>query len=210
MLLFATLALAGSPQGTLNTDVTAIVGFRPGFGAQVDYGIWKGFYVGGRVLHQQEAYIAAGNLGEFTETGTWHHGLQVGGGLRAVFGRNDRWDLDIGVFVGPEFSFVRETVRYDNSGQEPPYSVRDKRFYQSWQVGMMAIPPTLRYRFAKNMGLVFQAVFPISAPLAIERNYASVGLTARWGGSKVGSGGGTRTPRGGSRATGSTPHAGAA
>ena len=187
--LLGAAALAGSPQGTINTDATAIVGFRPGFGVQVDYGIWKGFYVGGRALHQQEAYIAAGNLGEFTETGTWHHGFQIGGGIRAVIGRNDRWDIDIGLFVGPELSFVRETVEYRNSGQDPAYSIRDRRFYSSWQTGLMMFPPTLRYRFAENVGVVFQAVFPIGDALAIERNYASIGLTARWGGDKVGSGG---------------------
>ena len=188
-------ALAGSPAGTWTTDGAVIFGFRPGLGAQVDYGVWKGFFVGGRLLSQQEAYWVAGNLGEFTETGTWHHGLQIGGGLRTTFGRNDRWDIDIGLFVGPELSFVRETVVYNNSGQEPAYSVRDRRFYQSWQAGLMLLPlPTFRYRFAKNHGVVFQTVFPISQASAIERNYVSIGWTARWGGPRIGSGGTERVP----------------
>ncbi|MBX2800499.1 MAG: hypothetical protein KTR31_22665 [Myxococcales bacterium] len=188
--MLSTMALAGSPQGTTNTDATLIVGFRPGFAAQVDHGVWKGFWVGGRWSSQQEAYLAAGNLGQFDVTGTWHHGLYVGGGLRGVLGRSERWDVEISVFLGTELSFVREEVTYVNSGQQPPYSVRDQRFYQSWQAGLNLIPfPTLRYRFAKNHGIVIQPWFPLSRPLAIERNYVSVGWTARWGGSRIGSGG---------------------
>lgn len=192
--LLTHLAFAGSPQGTLNTDAALVVGFRPGFSAQVDYGLWKGFFVGARFTHQQEAYIAASNLGEFTERGTWHHGAYIGGGIRATIGRNDRWDIEYGIYAGSEFSFVRETVQYENSGQEPPYSVRDKRFYQSWQVGFTPLIPTIRYRFAKNHGIVFQPMYSLSHPLMIERAYFSLGWTARWGGDNVGSGGSERVP----------------
>lgn len=194
--LATTLALAGSPEGTLNTDATLAVGFRPGLAAQVDYGLWRGVWVGGRLSSQQEAYIVAGNLGEFTETGTWHHGQFVGAGLRGVLGRNERWDVDVGVFVGQELSFVRETVVYDNSGQQPPYSVRDRRFYHSWQAGMTIVPlPTFRYRFANNHGIVFQPWYSLSHPLMIERTYVSLGWTARWGGERIGSGGTERVER---------------
>lgn len=186
--LLSALALAGSPQGALTTELAPAVGFRPGVSAQVDYGIWKGFYVGGRLLHQQEAYISAGNLGEFTEKGTWHHGIHVVGGVRATLGRNERWDIGFGVSFGSEFSFVRETVVYNNSGQQPPYSVRDQRSYQSWQAFFTPLP-VLRYRFAKNHGIVFQPWYSLSHPLAIERAYVSIGWTARWGGTKIGSGG---------------------
>lgn len=181
--MMLTVALAGSPQGTFTTDAGVVVGFRPGLTSQATYGIWKGFFVGGRLITQQEAYWAASNLGEFTETGTWHHGAQIGGGVRATLGRRDQWDLEFALFVGPELSFVRESVRYVNSGQEPPYEVRDQRFYTSVQAGLMALPlPTVRYRFAKNHGIVVQPVYPISQLSAIERAYVVVGWTARFGG----------------------------
>ena len=118
----------------------------------------------------------------------------MGAGLRAVVGRNERWDIEYGVYAGSEFSFVREEVVYLNSGQEPPYSVRDRRFYQGWQVGFTPLIPTLRYRFAKNHGLVFQPMYSLSHPLMIERAYVSLGWTSRWGGAKIGSGGEERVP----------------
>jgi len=196
LALLTTMALAGTPEDTLNFDATLTVGFRPGMAAQADYGLWKGFFVGGRITSQQEAYIAAQNLGDFTETGTWHHGIYAGGGIRATVGRNDRWDIEYGIYAGSEFSFVRETVVYRNSGQQPPYSVRDKRFYQSWQVGFTPFLPTLRFRFARNHGIVFQPMYSLSHPLMIERAYVSIGWTSRWGGTKVGSGGTERgTPK---------------
>ena len=95
-LLMASVALAGSPKGMLHTDATVAAGFRPGVAGQVGDGVWKGLWVGGRLSSQQEAYIAAGNLGEFTETGTWHHGIFLGAGVHSVFGRNERWDVEVG------------------------------------------------------------------------------------------------------------------
>ena len=179
--LWLAVAWAGSA-GALTTDAMVVAGFRPGVAVGADYGLWKGFFVGGRLLSQQEAYWVAGNLGTFTERGTWHHGIQVGGGLRHTFGRRDRWDLEVAVFVGPELSFVREAVVYENAGQEPPYAVRDQRSYVTVQGGLAALPlPTLRWRFAKHHGAMVQWVFPISQPSAIERNYILIGWTARWG-----------------------------
>ena len=111
-----------------------------------------------------------------------------------MVGRNDRWDIEYGIYAGSEFSFVREEVVYVNSGQDPPYSVRDRRSYQGWQVGFTPLIPTLRYRFAKNHGLVFQPMYSLSHPLMIERAYVSLGWTSRWGGAKIGSGGEQRVP----------------
>ncbi|MEO0604543.1 MAG: hypothetical protein AAF211_24120 [Myxococcota bacterium] len=192
--LLSSLVFAGSPEGTLNADVSINTLFRPGISAQVDYGVFKGLYVAGRLASQNDAYAVAGNLGEFTETGSWFHTAYIGGGLRAVLGRNDRWDIDYGVLVGSEFAFVRETVVYNNSGQEPPYSVRDRRRFQSWQAYFTPLP-TVRFRFAKNHGIVFQTLYPLSNPAAIERAHVSIGWTSRWGGDRIGSGGDERVKR---------------
>ncbi|MEN0065210.1 MAG: hypothetical protein AAGA48_23905 [Myxococcota bacterium] len=192
--MLMSLALAGSPEGTLNADVALNAVFRPGLSAQVDYGVFKGLYVAGRLSSQNDAYAVASNLGNFTETGSWYHSLYIGGGLRAVLGRNDRWDIDYGVLVGSEFAFIRETVVYENSGQQPPYSVRDRRQFQSWQAYLTPLP-TVRFRFAKNHGVVFQTLYSLSNPAAIERAHVLIGWTSRWGGGRIGSGGDERAAR---------------
>lgn len=176
--LLAPLALAVETEGALNVDAAFLVSARPGVAVSVDYGVWKGLWLGARVSSQQEAYLVAANLGTFTETGTWYHELLVGIGWRFVFGARGRWDLDIGVNYGTEFTFVRETVTYPNSGTG--YAVRDERFYQSWVGGVPVLPPTLRYHFDANHGLVLQGVVPI--PLSsFERIYLGIGYTSRWG-----------------------------
>ena len=171
-------AFAVDTQGALNIDAMLLVSARPGASVLVDYGLWKGLWAGVRVSSQQEAYLAAANLGEFTETGTWYHGLSAGLGWRFVFGAHQRWDLDLGLYYGSEFTFVRETVEFPNSGTG--YAVHDERIYQSWQGWLPVLPPTLRYHFDAHHGLVIQGVLPI--PLSsIERLYFGIGYTSRWG-----------------------------
>ncbi len=85
----------------------------------------------------------------------------------------------------PIHPLVRENVEYRNSGQEPPYSMRDRRFYQGWQDGFTPILPTICYRFAANHGVVFQPVYSLSHLSMIEQAYVSIGWTARWGGERV-------------------------
>ncbi len=177
-LLLVGTALAVDTEGALNVDATVLVSARPGGSVLVDYGVWKGLWVGARVSSQQEAYVVGANLGVFTETGTWYHGLVGGIGWRFVFGKHRRWDLDLGVYYGSEFTFVNETVEYPNSGTG--YSIHDERAYQSWVGWVPVLPPTLRYHFDDHHGIVLQGVLPI--PLSsIERLYVGVGYTSRWG-----------------------------
>jgi len=181
--LLVPMALAVETQGALNVDATALVSARPGAAVTVDYGLWKGLWVGARVSSQQEAYGVGANLGEFTERGTWYHGLLAGIGWRFVLGAHDRWDLDLGFTYGTEFTFVRETIAYPNSGTG--YTVHDERSYQSWVGGVPIFPPTLRYHFGAHHGIMLQGVIPI--PLSsIERVYIGVGYTSRWGLGKKG------------------------